>query len=146
MRPKIVTITATSPSAASPNAPSTGIVGGLSGFDALTIIGNLQGGTGGTLDVYLQTSYDGGTTWYDYAHWAQLSAGAAATLRVWNVNRSTAVTAPTTIGSGLTPALAVDTILGGAWGDTMRILFDAGTGTSAGASQSVTIIGQAITR
>jgi hypothetical protein len=28
----------------------------------------------------------------------------------------------------------------------MRLLFDGGTGTSAGASQSVTIIGQAITR
>ena len=38
MRPKIVTITATSPSSASPNVASTGIVGGLSGFDALTII------------------------------------------------------------------------------------------------------------
>jgi len=146
MRPKIVTITATSPSSASPNVASTGIVGGLSGFDALTIIGNLQGGTGGTLDVYLQTSYDGGTTWYDYAHFPQLSAGAAASLRAYQVNRTTAVTAATTIGSGLNTALAADTILGGAWGDMMRLLFDGGAGTSAGASQSVTIIGQAITR
>jgi hypothetical protein len=146
MRPKIVTITATSPSAASPNAPSTGIVGGLSGFDALTIIGSLQGGTGGTLDVYLQTSYDGGTTWYDYAHWPQLADSDPLTMREWSVNRSTAVTASTTIGSGLAPALGVDTILGGAWGDMMRLLFDAGAGTSAGAAQSVTIIGQAITR
>ncbi|MCL5436080.1 MAG: hypothetical protein M1275_03285 [Patescibacteria group bacterium] len=33
--------------------------------------------TGGTLDVYIQTSPDGGTTWIDAAHFAQISASTA---------------------------------------------------------------------
>lgn len=142
MRPKIITLTQTSPASAS-TAASTNFVGDLSYFNALSFIATLQGGTGGTLDVYLQTSFDDGVTWYDYAHYAQLAAGAAQSRILWHVNRSTSVTAPTTIGTGTSPALAVSTINGGAWGDRLRLLFVAGAGTSAGASQSVSIIAQA---
>lgn len=142
MRPKIITLTATSPASASTAASST-FAGDLSYFNALSFVATLQGATGGTLDVYLQTSFDDGVTWYDFAHYAQLAAGAAQSRILWHVNRSTAVTAPTTIGTNTTPALAVSTINGGAWGDRIRLLFVAGAGTSVGASQSVSIIAQA---
>jgi hypothetical protein len=69
-------ITATSPAAASTVVHSAGFAN-LDDCEALTIVLDLRGGTGGTLDVYLQTSHDGGTTWFDYAHAAQLASGAA---------------------------------------------------------------------
>lgn len=34
-------------------------------------------GTSPTLDLYIQTTDDGGTTWYDCAHFTQISASAA---------------------------------------------------------------------
>ena len=153
MRPKIITISETSPSSDAANVPSVGYWGGLSYFDALTINAILAGATDGTLDVYLQTSYDmtpgvaaddPSRIWYDYAHWQQIPASTAPYQVVWHVNRSTAITAETVSGQLLNPALGPSTILGGAWGDMMRILFVPGTGTTAGASQTITIIAQCV--
>jgi len=46
----------------------------------------------------------------------------------------------TAIGKDLVPALAVNTVVGGQFGRKMRLLFVAGAGTSAGASQTVRLI------
>lgn len=155
MRPKIVTISENSPDSGAANVPSVAYVGGLSYFDALSIIATIQGATGDTLDVYLQTSYDMtpgleadsvARIWYDYAHFQQLADGASPINVALHVNRSTSVTAETIIGTGLNPALGVSTILGGAWGDMIRILFVPGASTTAGSEQVVTIIGQTIAR
>jgi hypothetical protein len=145
MRPKSFTLTDTSPASAT-SATSAGYAGGLQYFDTLTIISTLQGGTGGNLSVYLQTTFDDGVTWFDFAHYQTISAGASAATNIWHVHRSTAVTAATTIGSGTSPALAVNTINGGAFGDRIRVLYVAGAGTSAGASQTVRIIANSINR
>jgi hypothetical protein len=136
----------TSPSAASTVA-GTARAYGLAACEGLTVVGQLVGATGGTLDVYLQTAYDAAdvadasATWFDFAHFTQLAAGAAAVKVLWHVNRATAVSTVTTIGSGTSPALAAATILGGSWGNRMRLLFTAGAGTSVGAATSVTLIG-----
>src|SRR5262249_6183355 len=64
----------------SPGAPGTVAQPptlGLGAYKSLSIFSMLQGATGGTLDVYLQYSPDGGTTWVDYAHFPQVAAGAA---------------------------------------------------------------------
>lgn len=119
-------------------------VGGLSKYDAITIIGTLTGATGGALDVYLQTSYDDGTVWYDYIHFAQVADGAAAA--TFSVGIPAAgVTALTAVGKGTvgTPAvaLAANTVVGGVWGDKMRAVYVAGVGTSAGAAQAISIVG-----
>ncbi len=134
------TFTATSPAAQS-TAADTQVFADLDACDSLTIIGELQGATGGTLDVYLQTSYDDGATWYDYAHFTQLAAGAAAIKHAWHVSRASERTTITTVGTGTSPALAVGTILSGGWGNKMRMLFVAGATTSAGAAQTVRIFG-----
>lgn len=135
-----VTLTDTTPAAASTAAGAVAS-GGFRDAQALTIVATLQGATGGALDVYLQTSFDGGTTWLDYAHFPQLAAAAASSIRVWHVNRETAAATLTTIGSGTTPALAVNTINGGAWGDMFRLVYVAGAATSAGAAQTVKLFG-----
>ena len=139
-------IAETSPAAASTVA-STARAYKLEVCDSLTIIGQLVGATGGTLDVYLQTAHDAAdvadtdATWFDYAHFAQLASGGPAVKVLWHVNRDTAVSTITTIGSASTPALAASTILGGSWGNRMRLVYVAGALTTAGAAQSVTIIG-----
>jgi hypothetical protein len=133
------TITATSPASASTVA-ATPIAYGLDELDSITIIGELVGATGGTLDVYLQTSYDG-TTYYDFAHFTQLADGGAAVKYAWHVSRVSERTTITTLGSGTTPVLTAGVIMAGGWGNQMRVLFVAGAGTSAGAAQTVRILG-----
>src|SRR5687768_5556425 len=111
-------ISDTTPAAASTVAGD--VVAGLDKYDSLLVIGDLVGATAGALDIYLQTSTDGGTTWYDYAHFPQLSAGAAAIVKVFTVSRSQGRTATVTIRKNTTPALAADNVIGGEWGDRMR--------------------------
>lgn len=137
---KAYIITGTSPATA-----STAVVGSptgdLSFYDAIEVIATLTGATGGTLDVYLQKTNDGGTTWHDYAHWTQI-AGAAAAITVRNCfSRNTQATTPVAIGSGLTPALAANTFVGGEFGDSLRCVCTAGGGTSAGAVVTIRISG-----
>lgn len=130
----------TSPAAAG-TAVSASKAGALQRFGALTIIATLTGATGGTLDVYLQVSPDAGVTWYDYAHFAQLADGAAAITKVITVSRAGQQTGIPTVGTDLSPALAANAVVGGDFGDTMRVLFVAGAGTSAGAVQTIKVIG-----
>jgi hypothetical protein len=134
-------ITATSPATASTVVHSVQF-GNLDDLESLTIIADIRGATGGTLDVYLQTTHDGGATWFDFAHTVQLTAGAAQVRRAWHVNRATPVTASTVIGTATTPALAADTIVGGSWGDALRIVFVAGASTTVGASQTIRLYGK----
>jgi hypothetical protein len=58
-------------------------------------------GTNPTLDVYFQTTDDGGTTWYDVAHFAQFTAAISKQQANWitiPVNMNTK-TVPSTAGS-----------------------------------------------
>lgn len=113
----------------------------LGGYQSMQIFAILTGATGGTLDIYLQGSLDGGTTWVDYAHFPQIAAGAAAIKRVWSVSRAAQQTTLATVGSGSvgTPgvALAANTIIGGEWTDRLRVVAVSGAGTSAGAAQTL---------
>jgi hypothetical protein len=131
-------ISDTTPAAASTAAGDT--VAGLGKYDAIQIVANLVGATGGTLDVYMQTSPDGGTTWYDYVHFPQLGAGAAAIRYMVNIP-SAGATGITVIGTGSSPALAANTVVGGSWGDRLRALYVAGASTSAGAAITISILG-----
>lgn len=133
-------------SATSPAAPGTGVgtnaveLGGhLADADALMFYASLVGATGGALDVYIQHWVNG--QWLDYAHFAQISAGAAATKAYFAVSKFQAVAIATTVGNGNSPALAASTVVGGPWGSKMRLLFVAGAGTSAGAAISVGVTG-----
>lgn len=132
-------ITGTSPASAT-TAVIGNVAGGLQVYDSLQFIATIQGGTGGTLDLYIQSSVDG-TNWYDYAHFAQLAAGAAAITRYFSVTRHAQVTTLTAIGSGTSPALAANTVLGGDFGTQLRLLAVTGASTSAGATQTIIING-----
>jgi hypothetical protein len=115
-------------------------VGELDEFDAIQIQASLVGATGGVLNVYVQSSLDGGASWYDLVHFPQLADGASAIVYVCSL--SSPQLTPVVVGTGTSPALAANTVVGGAWGDRLRLLMVAGTGTNTGAAVVVRMMGQ----
>jgi hypothetical protein len=130
----------TSPAAAS-TVVGVKAVGGLHKHNAIRVDATLTGATGGVLDVYLQTSHDEGATWNDFAHFAQVAAGASAATYSFTAARSQPGTSILTTGTGTSPALAANAFVPGEFGDRLRVLFVAGASTSAGAAQSITVSG-----
>ena len=86
--------------------------------------------TGGspTLDVYLQTSCDGGATWQDIGHWAQLTSSTGKKFAAI----SGEVTGPTTAVAASDAALAANTFVQGPWGNQLRIKYVFAAGGSTG--------------
>ena len=134
-------MTNTSPAAASTTIGATTITG-LATYDWFELSAVLTGATGGTLDVYLQREVVT-DVWEDWVHFTQIGIAAAAT-RVHVPTDGASVSGITTIGGGSTAApgvaLAAGVALGGHPGNTLRMVFVAGAGTSAGAAQVVCIM------
>ncbi len=145
IRAKPFTLTGTSPAA--PGTAILATVRGLARYSAVRIDAVLAGATGGVLDVYLQRQVAPGV-WLDWCHFPQLAAAPA----VANYSAYTGDTEPniniTSVGqmnddgSVGAPALAANTFVGGLPGDAVRLVAVAGTGTSAGALQTVTLTGE----
>lgn len=141
---KLVTLQGDSPAAASTllgtaalgTASDLGV--DLAGFRSCRVEATLTGATGGTLDVYLQTSYDGGTTWTDYAHFAQVAGSAAASVQGFTSSSSEG-DPMNAAGQGSTPSLGAGSARKGVMGSFVRLAMVAGAGTSAGATQKVTL-------
>jgi hypothetical protein len=123
-------------SAAGSTTTSSATVTGLSRAIAISIEATLQGPSGSTLDVYLQHSPDGGTTWYDYAHFSQLAASQAVSTQMYVPGIGDKVTV---IGKGATPLLAANTFVGGHPFDAMKMVMVTGAGTTLGKSQVMKI-------
>ena len=119
-----------------------GIACPLDIFQAIFVEAVLQGCTGGALDVYLQISPDMGVSWYDFAHFAQLAAASASVRYTFSCSVSAQNLALLPVGVNLAPALAVNTVTGGAWSDRIRMVMVAGAGVSLGALQKITVMGQ----
>lgn len=131
-------ITGTSPASASTAALGNPVK--VSYYEHIRVVAVLQGATGGTLDVYLQATWDN-TKWYDIAHFPQITAAAAQTIRTLSMSRAAVNTTLTAIGQDLTPALAAGTYLSGDFGVSVRAVCVAGAGTSDGATQTIHILG-----
>ena|SRR3990167_2905719 len=114
-----------------------GTITGLAPYKSFFVFANLKGvGGTSTTDVYLQTSPDGLVTWVDYAHFAQLATGATA-LRAFTVSKGAHnPSAPSTVGTGSVPALGAGSVVGGDFGDTLRIV----TAVIAGGTNAGTIL------
>lgn len=110
----------------------------LDGFDCVTIHATLKGNAGGTLDAYLQASPDG-INWFDWCHFAQLIAGAAAVTYVASAVRPTALTTITAIGRDASPTIAAGTFLGTDWGVAIRLITVSSAASTAGATQTVIV-------
>lgn len=133
---KILANAETSPAAAS-TAASANALGGFDSFDAVEIVASLQGATGGTLNVYVQASWDGGTSWFDWIAFPQLAAAAS------TIHHRVSPGLPgviNTVGKDLTPLLSAGSVAG-TWGPMLRVVYKAGASTSAGAAQTVKAYG-----
>ena len=87
----------------------------------------VRAGGGTTCDVFVQTSLDGGVTWFDIAQFAFTTTTAT---KVSAVKRGIAVTPGTAPADA---ALADNTVLDGVIGDRVRVKYTT-TGTYTGAS------------
>ncbi len=138
------TLTGTSPgyvTTAVVGTSSTGAnlqVNGLAQYQAMGVTAVIQGGSGGTLDVYIQTlSSDANAVWTDLIHFTQLADGASAVTRSVVLSKNGTTSAITTTGTNLTPGLASGAVLGGNFGDQVRVVYATGTGTILGKVQSL---------
>src|SRR5579859_587478 len=84
----------------------------------------------GTLDVYLQTSHDGGTTWTDFAHFTQVTTAAVRRVAGWSVSSANnAAGADTTTGDAV---LAAGKIINGPIVSAqVRVKYVIGVGTGS---------------
>jgi hypothetical protein len=125
------------------NSTLAGVATPIDDFAVIDILAQLKGATGGVLDVYIQVATATGV-WRDAAHFPQLASGAAAVnYQCCLTTRGQAASdAPVVVGTGTTPALAANTIAQGLGFDRARLVFVAGSGTTAGAAITVTLSGQ----
>jgi hypothetical protein len=88
----------------------------------------LYGSGGLTIDAYLQTSLDGGSTWQDVVN---CHATTAALHTIWNLSSLTVNTTAVTASDG---ALTANTVKDGIFGNQWRVKYNS-TGTYAGNTQ-----------
>lgn len=109
----------------------------LSQYEKISVVAQLQGATGGTLDVYLQ-AFDG-VDWVDYAHFAQQAAAAPANSQ-WLEPQDPSAVSITPVGRNATPALAAAACVGGHPGDRLRVVTVTGSGVTVGAAYLIRLI------
>jgi hypothetical protein len=137
-----LTISGTTP--ASPSTAALGSPVDVQRYSTLRFHFATIGATGGVLDLYVQVRGRDGSTWYDYAALAQIASGAGAARSVFCVSRmQQQTTISTAVGVNLTPTLTANTVLGGDFGQEIRIVAKAGASTSAGAAITCEIFGSA---
>jgi hypothetical protein len=103
---------------------------GLGAHKSLWIDLNLSAVPSGgapTLDLYLQSSADGGTTWRDHAHFQFTTS---ALHKFWQISGEAAGSAASLAASDA--ALAGDTVVQGPWGDRLRLKWVFAAGGSSG--------------
>lgn len=115
-------------------------VSGFAKCQWITILATLTGATGGTVDVIVEHSPDSGSNWYEMVHLTQVTAAAAEKTISWEPGAGGVCVV---VGKNQTTdaVLASGASAGEMWFDTMRVRIIAGAGTSAGAVQSVKVIG-----
>jgi hypothetical protein len=114
-----------------------GVAGPMQDYEAVDVIAEIAGATGGPLSVYLQISPDDGLNWYDLIAWPVAAAGSGVKYYQSPVSNATNTPAPVPVGKNLGPALAnagLGTVVNGAFSDRMRLIMVAGALTTAGAA------------
>jgi len=138
MRRKQFTLTGTSPASATTAAVGAA-VGGLDRFSFFEIDAIVIGGTGGTIDLYLQRQVDKtNDIWLDWVHFPQVAAATTKRYTVSSIGNGSIVEVGqmnTALSGSL--VLAANTCVGGHPGDAVRLVAVGGAGTSAGATQTV---------
>jgi len=107
-----------------------GLTTGLYSMKSLNVVGALTYGSGGTtIKAWIQTSLDGGLTWFDVANMAFTTASASKIVGI-SAYAGT-VLASSAVGVGTDAGLADNTVIQGVLGDRFRMKLTT-TGTYAG--------------
>ena len=99
--------------------------------DRVVVVASLTAGSASTLNVYIQETWNGGTTWTDVCAFTQLSAAATKQYRVVPGNAGTLATVTSGTVSSAVPTLTAGTALDQPWGPMLRIVATTGTGTNS---------------
>lgn len=119
------------------------VFAGLQNYDSLIFLINVTaaGTATGTVNIYIQDSWDGGTTWDDMVSSAQLTLGTTTGTQRFVIQGriATTITQATAVSVA---ALSAGTVRTGPFGDRIRIREKvAGTsGSPAGATYTITMI------
>lgn len=139
----VFTISGVSPTSAAGSGPVGGTGNsGLQEFSRAAIVATIQGATGGTLNLIVQTSFDGKhvgdatKVWYDAGAFAQLANGGAVATFFIEINRASSGVAPVALTQG---TLTAGQVLPGMLGDALRLFAVPGAGTTVGALQSLAV-------
>lgn len=113
-------------------------------FTSCSFVATVQGGTGGTLDIYVQTWFRTLAApagfWADTAHLTQIAAAAAPATFAFTLTRfsPSAASVTTTLNTAsLTPLLPAGTVVPGLLGAQLRTVFKTGAGNTVGAAQVI---------
>lgn len=126
---------------------SAGIATPLDDWEGVNCICECNNTSGGALDVYVQQSPDAGNNWYDVIHFTQFATGAGFKAYAAPLSLATTTATSILIGKNLAPALVASATAGvvnGAWGDRLRLVMVAGTGTTSGVAVTVRIAPQRV--
>lgn len=103
-------------------------------YDKLVLVSTLTGMSVGTLDLYIEDSWDGGVTWYQVAHFTQIAGAAAAAIKRQTVpypgTGTAVITGQSTLGVP-SLVLAAGTFCESPWGPLLRIIAVTGAGANA---------------
>ena len=143
------TVASSQPVSGSSFGVAAGVCGWLDDFESVMVVAELTGkasdGTavGGAVDVSLQTSPDGGQTWFEAARFATVSSGAALAFQRANLSLWSGASAPVAVGKGTaSPVLTAASGVSGAFGGLLRLLLTAGAGASKSAAVVVRVSAQ----
>lgn len=125
--------------------------GGLQNYDSLLILINVTaaGTATGTVNIRIQDSWDGGTSWDDIVSSLQLTLGSTTGTQRFvvqgNIAAATITTATSTaltMGSAVVSNLAAGSARQGPFGDRIRVreTVASTSGTPVGATYSITVI------
>lgn len=116
--------------------------------ELIDVVAEITGGTGGSLDVWVQSSIGPSGDWYDVIHFAQVAAGVTAIYRATLAAHPQSTTdAPVVIGKNAAPALGAALVVKTLGFDRLRLYMRANAGTSAaGSVKCVMTVQQTYTR
>lgn len=103
----------------------------LPAADTYVILAQLTAGSVSTLNVYIQESWNQGTTWEDVAAFVQLTAAQTKNYRLVLPSAGTATTVGVGTVSSAAPALAAGSFADGPWGPWLRLVSVTGSGANA---------------
>lgn len=128
----VYTIANLSPTAAQATLVSAGLIARLDPFTRATLQAVFTYGSGGTsIDAYVQSSLDGGSTWFDVANFHFTTSNATAG---FNLQSDTSVTSQATLTNG---AMSANTCQDGLLGIGLQVFWQS-VGTYADTSLVIT--------